>query len=605
VIGDLPALYPHVHEFIHQKLRSWMGVPLICQDKLIGMIALDCTRPNFFTESHVRLASAFADQVAVLLNNTWLYEERGHRLAELEAVNKISTSLRTAQTLEEMLPLLVEEILAALDTRAGAIFLYDSSRNDFYKAVSRGFFTRLPERFGQSAEEMARILLATGEAYFSRDFSKDPVMQIFGEPDVPAGWGGSITPIKSIDEIVGVMFIAVQHPRQISSVESHLLSTMAEIAGNAVHRMRLYEQTERRLKYLGALHVIDMTISASVDLRITLDILLEQVTDQLHVDAADIMLYNAQLQMLEYKASRGFRSKPPAEGVRLRLGEGHAGQAALEHRIKTVTKLTKSGQTAPLTWLWAGEHFVTYYAVPLIAKGQIKGVLNIYHRSLLNPDPEWKSFLETLSTQAAIAIDNAFLFDNLQRVNLDLTRAWDATIEGWSRALDLRDKETGDHSRKLADLTLRLASLMGVKDNEQVHMRRGALLHDIGKMAIPDSILLKPGPLTDSEWDLMKEHPKYAFDLLSPISYLHPALDIPYCHHEKWDGSGYPRKLQGEQIPLSARIFAVADVWDALISDRTYRKAWSKEKSREYISDQAGKHFDPKVVDIFIRLISE
>jgi len=245
---------------------------------------------------------------------------------------------------------------------------------------------------------------------------------------------------------------------------------------------------------------------------------------------------------------------------------------------------------------------VAYLAIPLIAKGQIKGVLEVFHRRALSPTPEWLAFLEAMAGQAAIAIDNSSLFDNLQRVNTDLVIAYDATIEGWSKALDLRDKETEGHTLRVTDQTLRLARAMGVRDADLVHIRRGALLHDIGKMGIPDQILLKPGPLTDGEWEVMRKHPIYAYELLANIPYLHEALDIPYCHHEKWDGTGYPRGLSGKQIPLAARIFAVVDVYDALTSDRPYRPAWTKEKALAYIREQTGTHFDPDVVAAFLRL---
>jgi putative nucleotidyltransferase with HDIG domain len=183
--------------------------------------------------------------------------------------------------------------------------------------------------------------------------------------------------------------------------------------------------------------------------------------------------------------------------------------------------------------------------------------------------------------------------------------AYDATIEGWSRALDLRDRETEGHTIRVTDLTLRLARMMGVGEEELVHMRRGALLHDIGKMGIPDNILLKPGPLTDDEWIIMRRHPEYAYELLSLINYLRPALLIPYAHHEKWDGTGYPRGLREEAIPLAARLFAVVDVWDALRSVRPYRQPWSAEKVRGYLMEQSGKHFDPQVLSLFIKMMDQ
>ncbi|MHB8278784.1 MAG: MASE3 domain-containing protein [Candidatus Humimicrobiaceae bacterium] len=183
----------------------------------------------------------------------------------------------------------------------------------------------------------------------------------------------------------------------------------------------------------------------------------------------------------------------------------------------------------------------------------------------------------------------------------DLKLAYDTTIEGWSKALDLRDKETEGHSLRVTDMTVKLARIVGLGESELIQVHRGALLHDIGKMGIPDNILLKPGPLTDSEWETMRKHPQFAFDLLSSSAYLRQALDIPYCHHEKWDGTGYPRSLKGEQIPLTARIFSVVDVWDALNSDRPYRPAWSYEKIYEHLIEQKEKSFDPAIVDMFLK----
>ena len=253
--------------------------------------------------------------------------------------------------------------------------------------------------------------------------------------------------------------------------------------------------------------------------------------------------------------------------------------------------------------LIATERFKAYIAVPLIAKGEVKGVLEIFQRAPLNLDDERKSFLEMLAGQAALAVDNAQLFEGLEKANVELTMAYDATIGGWSQALELRDQETQGHSNRVLALTLRLATAMGLSDKEMQAIRRGVLLHDIGKMGIPDAILHKPGPLTDEEWQIMRQHPQFAYDMLAPIVYLRNALDIPYSHHEKWDGTGYPRGLKAESIPLSARMFAVVDVYDALTSNRPYRGAWSKEKTVEYIIEQSGKHFDPYVVEMFLKLI--
>ena len=254
-----------------------------------------------------------------------------------------------------------------------------------------------------------------------------------------------------------------------------------------------------------------------------------------------------------------------------------------------------------LAKLWLEEGFKCMDAVSLISKGQVKGVLNVYHRKAFTPNPAWSSFLETLAGQAAIAIESTQLFNGLQQANMELAVAYDATIEGWSRAMDLRDKETEGHTERVTEMSMRLGKAMQLGEEYLVQLRRGALLHDIGKLGVPDHILLKADKLTDEEWQIMKRHPQFAYDMLYSITYLHRALDIPYCHHEKWDGTGYPQGLKGEQIPLAARIFAIVDVWDALTSDRPYRKAWSKPDTLKYIREQSGKHFDPQVVDIFLK----
>jgi putative two-component system response regulator len=183
-----------------------------------------------------------------------------------------------------------------------------------------------------------------------------------------------------------------------------------------------------------------------------------------------------------------------------------------------------------------------------------------------------------------------------------LEQAYDTTIVGWSRALDLRDKETEGHSQRVTEMTVRMAQAIGLSSDDIIHVRRGALLHDVGKLGIPDAILHKPGPLTSEEWVIMRKHPEYAYEWLAPIEYLRPALDIPYCHHEKWDGSGYPRGLAGTAIPLAARIFALADVWDALRSNRPYREGWPIQRVRDHIIDAAGSHFDPDITPIFLAL---
>ncbi len=238
---------------------------------------------------------------------------------------------------------------------------------------------------------------------------------------------------------------------------------------------------------------------------------------------------------------------------------------------------------------------------PLKIKDQMIGVLYVDNRArtgiFRDTDLE---LISAFANLAAVAIDNADLFDHLQKSNRELEDAYQATLEGWVRALDLKDKETEGHTQRVTLLTERLARSMGVDGDSLIHITRGALLHDIGKMGIPDSILLKPGTLTQEERAQIQQHPIYAYEMLKEIEFLRPAIDIPYCHHEKWDGTGYPRGLKGMEIPFAARIFPVIDVWDAMVSNRPYRQALPHEEVRQCIQADSGKHFDPNVVRAFM-----
>ena len=362
------------------------------------------------------------------------------------------------------------------------------------------------------------------------------------------------------------------------------------------------EKIRRQFEHLTALSAIDRFIAGNFDIKLSLSEILTHVIIELGIDAADILILNINSQMLEYGAERGFRIKA-VRREQIRLDESNAGRAALERRLVQIPNLRDEPINSHLKTLLMGEDFVCYYGMPLIAKGQVKGVLEVFHRSALEPDAEWFDFLYTLAGQAAIAIDNATLFESLQISNQELTLAYDATIEGWSHALDLRDKETEGHTQRVTELAVKLGRSFGLSEAELVQVRWGALLHDIGKMGVPDGILHKPSSLTAEEWLVMKKHPIFAYEMIAPIRYLRQALDIPFCHHEKWDGSGYPYGLKGAHIPLAARIFAVVDVWDALNSDRPYRAAWTEEQARQYILNSSGTHFDPQVVDLFMRIL--
>ena len=606
IIGDYSSWEKRSQSNTTHPFGSVCLVPLLFGGDLLGVLTIAEVKPSrrIFNLADADILALLAGQVASAVNDARMIEKTRQRVLELESVNKISTALRSALTVDAVLPLLIDDVLSIIGTDAGMLWLKDDTHMALNKVVARGWLKDSMTEDPLKLEEIFSDVMSDGQAYLASEFASDSRVNGNISSHFPAGWGGACIPIKTAETSIGGLLVTVQLPRTLLPSDLHLLTTLAEIAGSAIQRIHLYDQTEQHLQRLTALHVIDLALSASMDVRVILGALLDQLIAQLHVDAADILLYKSSIQTLEYTIGRGFRSRS-IEHSRLRMGDEQAGRAVLENRIIFVPDLTACADDFSRSKLLAGESFVTYFAVPLIAKGQIKGVLEIFYRNELVANPEWLDFLETLGNQASIAIDNAEMFQGLERSNREIGIAYEATIEGWSHALDLRDKETEGHTRRVTEMTERLARASGFSDEQVVQIRRGALLHDMGKMGVPDSILLKPDKLTEAELLLMRQHPKFAYDMFSRIAYLKEALDVPYCHHEKWDGSGYPQGLKGEQIPLSARLFSVVDIWDALKFDRPYRKAWPEEKVLEYIRSLAGTHLDPQVVELFLQVVKE
>ena len=384
-----------------------------------------------------------------------------------------------------------------------------------------------------------------------------------------------------------------------------LVSTVIQDITRISQSLLLLEQSvgdQMKLKQsqLRALMSVGQVINSSMGLRRVLEEVMDSLISLIHAERGFLML----------RESNGELAVQIARGIaHINLDE-----EAFKVSKTVVRKVVESGAPVLTTNAQADPRFdaqmsVAAYqlrsilCVPLKLKDDLIGVLYVDNRAHAGIFKE--NDLELISgfaDQAAVAINSAQLFEDLQESHRELEKAYQATLEGWVRALDLRDKETEGHTQRVTILTQRLARSMGVDGEALVHITRGALLHDIGKMAIPDGILLKPGQLTDDERMLIQKHPVYAYEMLSPIAFLVPAIDIPYCHHEKWDGSGYPRGLRGKDIPFAARIFPVVDVWDALTSNRPYRKALPQYEVRQRIKNDSGKHFDPVVVDAFMEM---
>src|SRR6266496_5829352 len=354
-------------------------------------------------------------------------------------------------------------------------------------------------------------------------------------------------------------------------------------------------EIHRMLQKMERLMEINITLNSTLELSQVLDLIITKAVEMLECEAGSILLYNKEKGCLYFSASTSADSKTLA-GIPVPLTDSLAGAIFSKNFPLIVKNVNKDIRHNASVAAQINFQTRSLLGVPMRIQNRVTGVLEALNKKRGTFTEEDVKILTAIASQAAVAIENAQLVQALQE-------SYETTLEGWAAALDLRDKETEGHSQRVTLLAVQLAQEMGVSKEALTYLRQGALLHDIGKMAVPDRILHKHGPLTDHEKAIMRQHPVNAYNMLFPIAHLRSALDIPYCHHEKWDGSGYPRGLKGEEIPLTSRIFTAVDVWDGLTSGRPYREAWSHEEAIRYIRENSGLYFDPKVVDVFLNNI--
>ena len=586
VYYDLSQLQPRLR---HIRYTVWSGVG-------IGFMILYAALFLVIRNASRELIQRNKEYQAILVN-----ERRERELSE--RLERVRRALSEILDLRNLLDLICRESVDLFKTQAAFLWLLEGGELIGFSAYGAGADQFIGMRFpiydphllgARVARERKPILVNDAPNSTEVDQKMIERFQIKSMMGIPL--------IKGIHVLGALMILDSEDTQRFTLQDLKVASIFGGHAALAIENAQLYEKAQLHLKHEKALREIDLAISSNMELSATLQVVLYQVRARLHVDACAILLLDPNTQTLQYSSSQGFQTEIIKE-THIPLGKSRAGYAVQEQRIFGRAEIGSPSEIPDRAELISEESFVAYFIAPLIAKDKLLGALEVYHRAPLIMKTEWLKFLETLAGQTAIAIENATLFADLQRSHADLTQAYDTTLEGWSTALDLRDKETEGHTQRVTEMTVRLAERMGVSPPELIQIRRGALLHDIGKMGIPDRILLKPDKLTDEEWVLMHMHPTYAFQMLRPIPYLQPALDIPYCHHEKWDGTGYPRGLKGEEIPLAARIFSIVDVYDALTSNRPYRTAWPKDKALQHIQELSGSHFDPRVVDAFLELM--
>jgi HD-GYP domain-containing protein (c-di-GMP phosphodiesterase class II) len=409
-------------------------------------------------------------------------------------------------------------------------------------------------------------------------------------------------PIEYEHQLLGLLSMASTHLDAFTADDQQLLELLANQVAVSLENAQLYGASVDAAERRTTLHWLSQEI-------ISTGFEPERIYSAIHQAASELMTVDAfVISVLDetrgeidmaYYVDRGVRY-PSQHITHL---QGVSGSVIASGKMMLINDFEQDMSDLDAVQIGDLPVVRSVLAAPMRLGSHIFGALSAQSYCPHAYTLEDSHLLEILAAYAAIALENAQLFSRMQTANIHLANAYEATIEGWSRALEMRDKETRGHSERVNRFCLSLARAMGMSEDEIVHFRRGVLLHDIGKMAIPDSILLKPGPLTEDEWVIMRQHTVYAFQMLAGIPFIGQALDIPYCHHEKWDGTGYPRGLKGEEIPLGARIFAVVDVWDALTYDRPYRPAWPPGAVRANIAAQSGRHFDPQVVAVFLELL--
>jgi len=555
-------------QFLKYGIHSMLFVPIISNGALLGCIEIwESRRRREFTLAEIRLAQAMAGHAAGILEKSNLFETLERREAYFRALIENSA-----------------EGIAILNAQ-GIIRYIASAEEDM-----TGFKTR--ELLGRSI--------------FNRIHKDDlpSVLQTFTEG---VATPGVIRTVQYRFQHSGGewrYFEAVGHNMLDDPYVNGIVLNYRDITGRKV----VEENLRRHAHELETLVMASSAFRTAPNVMTMIPILANQALRAVTGDYAAIFLLDNEHE--DYVLSGWYSVNGASESLapenanlRHRLGEGITGHVAMTGEIYVTEDIQNDVHARILEE--EQERLKDLHggiSLPIRAQEQVIGVLHIRTiNKRIFTETEIRLLIALVET-AGNAIHRAMLFEQTLQHADEITHAYDNTLAGWARALEMRDEITEGHTRRVTELTLKLARAMDIPENEIVHIRRGALLHDIGKMGIPDSILHKPGPFTAQERFIMEQHTQYAYDMLSSISFLQDALDIPFCHHEHWDGNGYPRKLKGEQIPLSARIFTVVDVWDALTSDRPYRPAWTNEKTREYILERAGKQFDSRVVNAFFSL---
>ncbi|NWG34613.1 MAG: GAF domain-containing protein [Chloroflexi bacterium] len=585
--------------------RASLALPLLREEHPFGVLIIDqADKTDLFDPQESALLEELADDLAYAIENLRAAEQQS-------ALVEISTALLFARDEDMLWTEVIDAVQRLLRADRVAIYLYD-------RATDR---LSCPRSYGLSPEYVAEInrrfhevpgsaILSKPQPVVVQDVKTDARTAPLRESMLREGFRSyAVFPFYTSKGMSGAFTAYRNPPGPFTASDLTAGETLVRMIGLALENANLNLEARRKAADLGALYAAAQDMASSLlDSQALLYTLARHMTESLNATSAYISTVNISngtfIVTAEYWSERASPAEcKPDIGRQYALGDYPAFRETLLSG-KTSILHADDPRCSEAERSQFDEYGVcSILFVPVLARGKALGGIEIWESRRKREFNAGEMFLaQSMAAHAGSALENAALYEQTRLHAEELAQAYDSTLAGWARALELRDEPTEGHTRRVTELTLRLARKLGIPESDLVHIRRGALLHDIGKMGIPDSILHKPGPLTKQEQRIMRMHPHYAYEMLSTIPFLKDALHIPYCHHELWDGSGYPRGLKGEEIPLAARIFTVADNWDALTSDRPYRPAWPKEKARQYIRENTGKLFDPNVVEAFLSL---
>lgn len=570
--------------------RISLALPLSRNERTYGVLVVHAARPDVFDQDEQALLEDLGENIAYALEKSDADDQRKSHFDEVVLLNEITRVGLESTTIGEGLPHLATQLRGALNADTCDLALWNANRDEITAVASTTRYAAVDTNICPNAQGVAAVLAANRPVPCDQDcmpLSESPATGPFcmGLPLIAHG-----TPL-------GAAFVSYVDEQPCASCDIRRARMVAGHIALAIAHTTTVEANARRVEALLALHETSVDLAGHHDIKGLLRAIVVRAGKLVGTEMGG--LYLTVPNGLQTVVARGLL-EPYIDRV-LPLDEGASGRAVASRKAILINDYSNwEGRSQ----MYADIRVGSVIAAPLLWKDTVLGAFHVEHPMPNVFGPDDIEIVSLFAEQAAVAIANARLIYNTETSRKELELAYTATLEGWVRALDLRDQETEGHTQRVTDLTVELARRLDVAEDQLESIRRGALLHDIGKIGIPDAILRKPGPLTENEWTIMRRHPQMSWDMLSPIEYLRSALAIPYGHHERWNGSGYPLGIKGRQIPLAARIFAVVDVYDALKSNRHYRKGWPDERILDYINDHSGVFFDPEIVDAFVEMIS-